>query len=99
MSAPVSMKRVKIRPPEWPETKYFPPFKRLSIALTDKSAFRSREWIETQIYMSEFRAEIEKMVTNDWTLSEETMMNEETMSDETLSGETRRDAIETLVIL
>lgn len=49
--------------------------------------------------MSEFRAEIEKMVTNDWTLSEETMMNEETMSDETLSGETRRDAIETLVIL
>ena len=49
--------------------------------------------------MSEFRAEIEKMVMNDWTLSEETMMNEETMSDETLSGETRRDAIETLVIL
>ena len=49
--------------------------------------------------MSEFRAETEKMVTNDWTLSEETMMNEETMSDETLSGETRRDAIETLVIL
>ena len=49
--------------------------------------------------MSEFRAEIEKMVTNDWTLSEETMMNEETLSDETLSEETRRDVIETFVTL